>query len=158
VNSPDLTHVWYDLLGLSFCFPRSRTFGRWRMGYFDGQADRRGRSAMASCLLVGAASSRRQPYSMNVIRCSQRCRLVQARQRCRMMSIWYTPACQVGHKGGATVKSTAPDDLDEPRRLLPLPPPPSRRNPFKLSLTFPLGCHHAGSGASFHLALDSHCK
>lgn len=49
---PDLATLWYDLLGLSFLAPRSRLFGRWRMGYFNGQTARDVPQPMASCLLI----------------------------------------------------------------------------------------------------------
>ena len=49
---PALDTLWYDLLGLSFLLPRSKRFGRWRMGYFDGLSARTVDQPMASCLLV----------------------------------------------------------------------------------------------------------
>jgi len=49
---PGLDTLWFDLLGLSFLFPHSRLFGRWRMGYFDGQSECTVQQPMASCLLI----------------------------------------------------------------------------------------------------------
>lgn len=49
---PTLKILFWEFLGLSYLFPRSRTFGRWRMGYFDHRSLREVDQPMASCLLV----------------------------------------------------------------------------------------------------------
>lgn len=49
---PRLDTLWYDLLGLSLVFHGSETFGRWRMGYFDGRTSRPVEQPMASCLMI----------------------------------------------------------------------------------------------------------
>lgn len=101
---PGLDTLWYDLLGLSFLNPRSRTFGRWRMGYFDGQSARIVDQPMASCLLVRRAAFDRVglfdesfPMFFNDVDWCKRIKDAG-------LSIWYTPAVKVGHLGGASVK------------------------------------------------------
>jgi GT2 family glycosyltransferase len=101
---PGLDTLWYDLLGLSFLFPKSRTFGRWRMGYFDGLSARPVDQPMASCLLVKRAVFEKvgmfdEAYPMffnDVDWCK--------RASDAGFSVWYTPEVKVGHLGGATVK------------------------------------------------------
>jgi len=101
---PALDTLWYDLLGLSFLFPRSRTFGRWRMGYFDGQVERAIDQPMASCLMVrrevfdrvGVFDESYPMFFNDVDWCK--------RVKDAGLSIWYTPEVKVGHLGGATVK------------------------------------------------------
>lgn len=101
---PGLDTLWYDLLGLSSLFPRSRTFGRWRMGYFDGKAARTVNQPMASCLLVRREVFERvglfeEAYPMffnDVDWCK--------RVKDASLTVWYTPDVRVSHIGGATVK------------------------------------------------------
>lgn len=101
---PALDILWYDLLGLSFLFPKSRTFGRWRMGYFDGLSARAVDQPMASCLLVkrevfekvGVFDEAYPMFFNDVDWCK--------RVKDAGLSIWYTPDIRVGHIGGATVK------------------------------------------------------
>lgn len=101
---PGLDTLWYDLLGLAFLLPHSRTFGRWRMGYFDGGSERAVDQPMASCLLVRREVFDRvglfdESYPMffnDVDWCK--------RVKDAGLSIWYTPDVKVGHLGGATVK------------------------------------------------------
>jgi hypothetical protein len=101
---PALDALWYDLLALSFLFPHSRIFGRWRMGYFNGATERKVDQPMASCLLirrevfdkVGLFDESYPMFFNDVDWCK---RIQDAR-----MSIWYTPAVKVSHIGGATVK------------------------------------------------------
>lgn len=134
---PALDTLWYDLIGLSFLFPRSRTFGRWRMGYFDGQAGRTVDQPMASCLMVRREVFDRvglfdESYPMffnDVDWCK--------RVKDAGLSIWYTPDVRVGHLGGATVKKYRPKMIWMShvayflylRRLY-------KTNPFKLTLTY----------------------
>ncbi len=133
---PGLDVLWYDLLRLSFLFPRSRIFGRWRMGYFDGQTARRVDQPMASCLLIRREAFDRvgnfdESYPMffnDVDWCK--------RAKDAGLSIWYTSDVRVGHKGGATVKKYRAKMIWMShaayflylRRL-------HARNPIKLSLT-----------------------
>jgi len=101
---PALDTLWYDLLALSFLFPHSRIFGRWRMGCFDGATERKVDQPMASCLLirrevfvkVGLFDESYPMFFNDVDWCK---RIQEAR-----MSIWYTPDVKVSHIGGATVK------------------------------------------------------
>lgn len=101
---PALDTLWYDLLGLSLLFPKSRTFGRWRMGYFDGNTARAVDQPMASCLLVRKAVfdkvgvfDEAYPMFFNDV---DWCKRVEDAG----FLIWYTPDVKVGHIGGATVR------------------------------------------------------
>lgn len=49
---PSFSTLIYDVLGLSYVFPRSRIFGRWRMGYFDHNSEREVDQPMASALIL----------------------------------------------------------------------------------------------------------
>jgi hypothetical protein len=49
---PDFTILLWEVTGLSYLFPRNRTFGRWRMGYFDFKSAREVEQPMGSCLLL----------------------------------------------------------------------------------------------------------
>lgn len=49
---PTLKIMAWEFLGLSHLFPKSRTFGRWRMGYFDHMGLREVDQPMGSCLLI----------------------------------------------------------------------------------------------------------
>jgi len=101
---PNLAILWYDLIGLSFVAPKSRRFGRWRMGYFDGSTARDVPQPMASCLLIRRAAiaqvglfDERYPMFFNDVDWCKR--------------IWdsgwtirYTPDVRVRHIGGASTK------------------------------------------------------
>lgn len=100
---PGLDTLWYDLLGLSFLFPRSRPFDRWRMGYFDGLTPRSVDQPSASCLLVRREALERvgvfdesYPMFFNDV---DWCRRVKEAG----MTIWYDPDVKISHHGGATV-------------------------------------------------------
>jgi hypothetical protein len=100
---PGLDTLWYDLLGLAFLFPRSRTFGRWRMGYFDGQSERAVDQPMASCLMIRREALQQvglfdESYPMffnDVDWC--------ARVKNAGLTIMYTPDIKITHQGGASV-------------------------------------------------------
>jgi GT2 family glycosyltransferase len=49
---PDFSTLLYDILGLSYLFPKSRIFGKWRMGYFDHNSVREVDQPMASALIL----------------------------------------------------------------------------------------------------------
>jgi GT2 family glycosyltransferase len=49
---PDFSILLWEISGLSFLFPKSKIFGRWRMGYFDFQSPREVDQPMGSCLLL----------------------------------------------------------------------------------------------------------
>ena len=134
---PGLDTLWYDLLGLAFLFPRSRAFGRWRMGYFDGLIERKVDQPMASCLLVRREAFDRvglfdesYPMFFNDVDWCKR-----VKDAC--LEIWYTPDVRVSHEGGATVKKYRAKMIwmghiayfRYLRRLY-------SRNPVKLSLTY----------------------
>lgn len=100
---PGLDTLWYDLTGLSLLFPRSPTFGRWRMGYFDGGTVQMVDQPMASCLLVRrtvlddvGVFDERYPMFFNDV---DWCRRV----RQSGYKIYYTPDVSVCHVGGAAI-------------------------------------------------------
>ena len=100
---PGLATLWYDLLGLSFLFPHSARFSRWRMGYFDGQTERAVDQPMASCLLirrevlhqVGLFDESFPMFFNDVDWC--------ARVKKAGLTIMYSPEIKVTHLGGASV-------------------------------------------------------
>lgn len=49
---PDGRIMFYEFTGLSRLFPKSKTFGRWRMGYFDHLAPLEVQQPMGACLMV----------------------------------------------------------------------------------------------------------
>lgn len=49
---PDFSIFLWEFSGLSFLFPKNKTLGRWRMGYFDFQSSREVDQPMGSCLLL----------------------------------------------------------------------------------------------------------
>lgn len=49
---PDFSTLFWEFSGLSYLFPKSRTAGAWRMGYFDFQSPREVDQPMGSCLLL----------------------------------------------------------------------------------------------------------
>jgi len=101
---PDFDTLWYDLLGLSFVFPKSRRFGRWRMGWFDGTSSQRVDQPMASCLLIRRSAiaeiglfDERYPMFFNDV---DWCRRVADRG----WGIWYTADIAARHRGGASTR------------------------------------------------------
>ena len=100
---PGLDTLWYDLTGLALVFPRSRRFGRWRMGDFDGRSARVVDQPMASCLLirrevlaeVGLFDERYPMFFNDVDWC--------ARVAAAGWSIYYTPDVRVRHLAGASI-------------------------------------------------------
>ncbi len=49
---PTFSTLIWEFFGLSRLFPRSRVFGRWRMGYFDFNETREVDQPMGSCLML----------------------------------------------------------------------------------------------------------
>lgn len=49
---PDPMIIFYEFTGLSRLFPKSKTFGRWRMGYFDHLTPALVDQPMGACLMV----------------------------------------------------------------------------------------------------------
>jgi GT2 family glycosyltransferase len=49
---PTATSLFWELIGLSRLFPKSRLFGRWKMKYFDYDRTAEVEQPMASCLMV----------------------------------------------------------------------------------------------------------
>jgi GT2 family glycosyltransferase len=101
---PGFDTLWYDLLGLSYIFPRSPRFGRWRMGYFDGKSERDVPQPMASCLMIRRSVlaeigffDERYPMFFNDV---DWCKRVHDRN----WRIRYTPDVQARHIGGASTR------------------------------------------------------
>ena len=102
---PGLDTLWLDLLGLSYLFPRSRHFGRWRMGYFDGKTHCDVEQPMASCLLIRREAiatiglfDERFPMFFNDV---DWCRRV----RDHGWKILYTPDVTARHKCGSSTRT-----------------------------------------------------
>jgi GT2 family glycosyltransferase len=100
---PGLDTLWYDLTGLAFLFPRSRVFGRWRMGYFDGSRGQIVDQPMASCLMIRREAlirigmlDERYPMFFNDVDWCHR-----ARQN--GYSVYFSPTTAVCHQGGASI-------------------------------------------------------
>jgi GT2 family glycosyltransferase len=49
---PDGRIMFYEFTGLSKLFPKSKTFGRWRMGYFDHLTPAEVDQPMGACLMI----------------------------------------------------------------------------------------------------------
>ncbi len=49
---PTAASLFWELIGLSRLFPKSRVFGRWKMKYFDYERTAEVEQPMASCLMV----------------------------------------------------------------------------------------------------------
>jgi GT2 family glycosyltransferase len=102
---PGLDTLWFDLLGLSFLFPHSCRFGRWRMGYFDGKAQRDVEQPMASCLLIRRDAiavfglfDERFPMFFNDVDWCRRAKEFG-------WKILYTPDVVARHKGGSSTRT-----------------------------------------------------
>ncbi len=52
---PTATSLFWELIGLSRLFPKSRVFGRWKMKYFDYERTAEVEQPMASCLMLRKA-------------------------------------------------------------------------------------------------------
>jgi GT2 family glycosyltransferase len=99
---PTASAVLYDVLGLSRLFPGSRTFGRWRMRYFDYERPALVEQPMASCLLfrrpvLGSLGGfdERFPIFYNDVDLSRR--MADAG-----LKTMYLPDARVVHKRGAS--------------------------------------------------------
>jgi GT2 family glycosyltransferase len=53
---PTFSTLIWEFSGISRLFPKSRVFGRWRMGYFDFDKQREVDQPMASCLMLRRAA------------------------------------------------------------------------------------------------------
>jgi len=100
--TPDI--VLYEALGLSRLFPRSRTFGKYRMGWWDYGDTRRVPQPMASALLLRDAAleqiglfDEQFPMFFNDV------------DLCRRLwdagwEVWFTPQAEMTHLGGAATR------------------------------------------------------
>ncbi|MFO7947040.1 MAG: glycosyltransferase family 2 protein [Armatimonadota bacterium] len=101
---PDPDVILYEALGLSRLFPHSRTFGKYRMSWWDYDDTRPVDQPMASALLIRSdvfdeigLFDERFPIFFNDV------------DFCRRMwdagwEIWFTPEAQMRHEGGASTR------------------------------------------------------
>jgi GT2 family glycosyltransferase len=100
---PTLRILAWEFLGLSRLFPRSRTFGSWRMGYFDHASVREVDQPMGSCLLVPAKVfdgvgllDERFPMFMNDVDLCYRMK------KAGLPVVFFPGASVIHHLGGST--------------------------------------------------------
>ena len=100
--SPDT--VWWEVLGLSRLLPRSRTFGKYKMTWWDYGADRQVDQPMASALLLRKAALDQVglfdegfPMFFNDVDLCRR--LVD-----RGWEVWYTPTVTMTHHHGGSTR------------------------------------------------------
>lgn len=96
---PDV--VWYEALGLSRLFPRSRVFGKYRMTWWDYDDERQVEQPMASALMLRGEALREVggmdedfPIFFNDVDLCWRLREAG-------WEIWFTPKATMDHVGGA---------------------------------------------------------
>lgn len=115
---PDPLPVLYDILGLARLFPKSETFGAYRMTYFDYEQNAPAPQPMASCFLltrkaleaVGPMDERFPLYFNDVDWCL----------RCRNAGreIWYISGAKVLHGHGGTTRRVRKAAVWESHRAL----------------------------------------
>jgi GT2 family glycosyltransferase len=115
---PDPLPVLYDILGLARLFPKSRTFGAYRMTYFDYEQDGSAPQPMASCFMltrqaleaVGPMDERFPLYFNDVDWCL----------RCRDagLEILYLAGAKVLHGHGGTTRRVRKAAVWESHRAL----------------------------------------
>ena len=108
--------VWYDALLLSRLFPRSRTFGKYRMTWWDYADERQVEQPMASALLLRAAALAQVggfdesfPLFFNDV---DLCR----RLRDAGWEIWFTPRAEMIHAHGASTAQVWGEALNQSYR------------------------------------------
>jgi GT2 family glycosyltransferase len=101
---PDPDTVWWEALGLSRAFPRSRRFGKYKMTWWDYAQERPVDQPMASALLLRSSALEQVglfdegfPMFFNDV------------DLCRRLwdagwEVWYTPAATVAHHHGASTR------------------------------------------------------
>jgi hypothetical protein len=115
---PTAATGFWELTGLARLFPRSRTFGRWRMAYFDYDKTAEVEQPMASCLMLRRAVfeqlgglDERLPIFYNDVDLSRR--MADAGWQ-----TWYVPDARVFHKRGASTSQVRPKMIWESHRSL----------------------------------------
>jgi GT2 family glycosyltransferase len=111
---PDVVH--YEALGLSRLFPRSRVFGKYRMSWWGYDDARPVDQPMASALLVRSAAldeiglfDEQFPMFFNDV------------DLCRRLwdagwEVWFTPAAEMTHLGGAATRQVRREMIIESHR------------------------------------------
>jgi hypothetical protein len=111
---PDI--VLYEALGLSRLFPRSRTFGKYRMSWWGYDETRRVDQPMASALLVRDAAlqqiglfDEQFPMFFNDV------------DLCKRLwdagwEVWFTPEAELTHLGGASTRQVRREMIVESHR------------------------------------------
>jgi len=101
---PDPDTVWYEVLGLSRLFPRSRRFGKWKMTWWDYAEDQPVDQPMASALLLRRAAldqvglfDEAFPMYFNDV------------DLCRRLwdagwEVWFTPSVTMTHHHGGSTR------------------------------------------------------
>ncbi|MEO0081401.1 MAG: glycosyltransferase family 2 protein [candidate division WOR-3 bacterium] len=110
--------VLWDLIGLARLFPRSRSFGRWRLAYFDYDKPAQVEQPMASCLMLRrtvldqlGGLDERFPVFCNDVDLSKR-------MADSGWQTWYVPAARVFHRRGASTSQVRPKMIWESHRSL----------------------------------------
>ena len=115
---PDPDVVLYETLGLSRLFPRSRRFGKYRMGWWSYDTERTVDQPMASALLLRASAlgeiglfDEGFPIFFNDV------------DLCRRLwdegwEVWFTPAASMIHHVGAGTSQVRPQMIAESHRSL----------------------------------------
>ncbi len=101
---PDPDVILYEALGLSRLFPSSRTFGKYRMSWWDYDDTRPVDQPMASALLI-----RREVFDEIGLFDEQFRIFFNDVDFCRRMwkagwEIWFTPEAEMRHEGGASTR------------------------------------------------------
>jgi len=115
---PTYRHLFFDLTGLSFLFPRSRIFGGWRMGWFDHETERKVDQPMGAALMVrremldkvGFFDERFRIFFNDVDYC-RRVRLA------GYVNLYY-PDAVIEHYYGGTIRTMKPDMVMESHRAM----------------------------------------
>lgn len=115
---PTMIDIFWDLTGLSRLFPRSRTFGRWRLRWFDYDRAQEVEQPMASCLMFRRSVlvelgglDQRFPIFYNDVDLSRRL-------RDRGWTTLYVPEARVTHKRGASTGQVRSKMIWETHRSL----------------------------------------
>lgn len=102
---PDPASLLWDIVGLARVFEHSRVFGAYRQTFFDYESAGPAPQPMASCFLItrrayetiGPLDAARFPLFFNDADWCLRAWRAK-------LSVWYTPAAVVVHKGGASTR------------------------------------------------------
>jgi GT2 family glycosyltransferase len=115
---PTTIDIFWDVTGLSRLFPKNRTFGRWRMRWFDFDRSQEVEQPMASCLMFRRSVlvelgglDERFPIFYNDVDLSRRL-------RDRGWTTLYVPEARVTHKRGASTGQVRSKMIWETHRSL----------------------------------------